>query len=320
MRFNNNMDHPIEPNRCYAKLISNQKKQCSRKKVVGCNFCGIHQRIWEDRGLNTIGTQVNKQYIHRIHNNGVVIKIQKLFRGGAIRKNIKLRGVSVYARHLCTNATDCYELDDIETIPLKEFISYSDSENLHWGFYTKTLRKLLKYDSPNPYNLKDLPQNIKTSLKGLKFNKPICKPKRESPQKYIQQYCIEVFQKIDSLNNYTKCSWFLNLNIREMKNLYYFILDLWEYRLNLSIQDKKKYINNMPLFHIKYADLKTYTDYHQIARIILNIFNRLVTDGEHASDRTTACNWILSALTLVSMDARSAFPWLYQAAHPTLNI
>ena len=35
------MEPSIEPTRCRAKLISNQKKQCSRKKTLGCNFCGI---------------------------------------------------------------------------------------------------------------------------------------------------------------------------------------------------------------------------------------------------------------------------------------
>lgn len=316
------MEPSIEPTRCRAKLISNQKKQCSRKKTLGCNFCGIHQKIWTNRGLNTVNTQVNKLQPSRIYNPASIIKIQGFVRGVKVRRNINTRGFAVYARHLCTNAIDCYELENIHTIPNIDFISYRDSGTLYWGFHIKTMQRLLEYSSPNPYNLVEFPTTLKPRFTMLRLKKPTPTPKliHLSPRESVQQFCIEVFQKIDSLNNYTKCSWFLNLNIIELKNLYYFLLDLWGYRLNLSIQDKKKYISNMPLFDIKYEVIKTYNNYYRVANIILNIFNKLVTEGEETSDRVTACNWILSALTLVSVDARVAFPWLYQAAHPTLNV
>ena len=307
--------------RCHARLVSNPNKQCSRKKNGNCNFCNVHEKIWKSKGLSTIlgDKQTKSKYDFRLipksYNIINILKYQKIFRGFIVRKSIQLRGICLYARHKCNNIVDFMELQKIDTIANNKFISYMDAAGLYWGFNIKTFHNLLKYKSKNPYNCKEIPEIVKTNFKKIKFiiedNK-----KKLNRSDQLQQKCVDIFQKIDNLNNYTKCSWFLNLNLVELKSLYYFIFDMWNYRLNLSSEEKKKYINGPELFSIQYKIIKTYTNYYKISNIILGIFDRLLTEGQTESDKSTAANWILSSLTLVNLDARLAFPWLYQAAYP----
>lgn len=315
------MNNTFDTGRCYARLISNPDKQCSRKHNGGCNFCNIHERIWKTKGLATILTDKNNklQYDFRIvtkkYNTISVKRIQKLLRGFSVRHNIHRRGICVYTRHKCTNAIDCMELENINTIVNQKFISYVDTKGLYWGFHVTTLYNLLKHNSKNPYNCQEIPDIVKINFKSLNYVVKSVKKKLTKSEE-LQQKCVAIFQKIDNLNNYTKCSWFLSLNLVELKSLYYFIYDMWNYRLNLSLDEKKKYVNGQQLFKIQYKIIKKYTNHYNISNIILGIFDRLLTEGQTESDRSTAANWVLSALTLVNHDARLALPWLYQAAYP----
>ena len=307
--------------KCHARLVSNPNKQCSRKQNDHCNFCNIHEKIWRVKGLSTILTDKKTitKYAFRISPKSYKVsnikKLQKLLRGFITRRSIILRGICLYSRHKCNNVVDCMELQNINTITNNNFISYMDVSGLYWGFHIKTFHNLLKYNTKNPYNCKEIPDDVKINFKNLKFI-PEDDKKKLNKSDQLQQKCVDIFQKIDNLNNYTKCSWFLNLNLVELKSLYYFIFDMWNYRLNLPPDDKKKYISDGKLFKVPYKIIKTYTNYYKISNIILGIFDRLVSEGQTESDKATAANWILSSLTLVNLDARLAFPWLYQAAYP----
>ena len=315
------MNKTLDINRCYARLVSNPNKQCTRRQNDACHFCNIHEKIWKTKGVATIlhekkmKIKYDFRSVNKSYNLDFVTYIQKVFRGFAVRHNVTVRGVCMYARHKCNNMVDCMELQNINDINNKDFISYMGSEQLYWGFHVNTFYNLLDYNAKNPYNCQDIPDAIKKKFRSLNYS-----PKKQkntlNKSAELQQRCIDVFQKIDRLNNYTKCSWFLRLNLVELKNLYYYIFDMWNYRLNLTPDERKKYIHSKTLFNVQYKVIKTYTDNYKIANIILGIFDRLVSEGQTESDRSTAANWVLSSLTLVNNDARLAFPWLYQAAYP----
>lgn len=315
----------INENKCQARLLTNKNKQCSRKKALNCTFCKTHEKMWKNKGVYLITNKPNiivkyeRIVNHRTeYSYYILIKIQKIIRGFIIKNNISKRGICVYTRHKCTNSIDCLELGDISTIPNSEFFSYKDTCLNYWGFHTKTFQNLVKYKSNNPFNFQIIDDSIKDAFNKIKkYPKKLRKLKIISINKdfQLQQKCVDIFQKIDDLGSYTKCNWFLDLKLRRLKDLYYFIGDMWNYRLNLSIEDKKNYIKSDKLFVIKYTDLKEYTNYYKTANIILSIFNRLLSEGKSSSDKSTAANWILSSLTLVNLDARVAYPWLYQAAY-----
>tara|TARA_B110000208_G_C11761064_1_gene426934 strand:- start:401 stop:1372 length:972 start_codon:yes stop_codon:yes gene_type:complete len=317
----------INLDKCQARLLTNRNKQCSRKKAQNCIFCKTHDRMWKNKGVFLITNKPNikakyeRDNNYRAeYNNYIIIKIQKMVRGFIVKTNISNRGICVYTRYKCTNIIDCLELEDISKIRNSEFYSYKDTDLNYWGFHTKTFHNLVKYKSKNPFNFQIIDDSFKEAFNKIKKN-----PKKPKKLKIIsinkdfqlQQKCVDIFQKIDDLGSYTKCNWFLDLKLRSLKDLYYFIGDMWNYRLNLSGTDRKNYIKSDKLFVISYTDLKKYTNYYKTANIILSIFNRLLSEGKSSSDKSTAANWILSSLTLVNLDARTAYPWLYQAAYPT---
>ena len=90
--------------------------------------------------------------------------------------------------------------------------------------------------------------------------------------------------------------------------------DIWNYRLQLSSEDKLKYTKDGKLFTIEIHKINKITDKYKLSSIILDEFEKLICDGKSDSDKATACQWILSGLTLVHQDARDTLPWLYQSA------
>jgi len=316
------MSQEYNLNKCHARLISNVNKQCGRWKPKHCDFCKTHEKIWKTRGVKTIlhDKYTFVKYIFRpsdsIYSNNKICSLQKTFRGYIVRKNINIRGICVYARHNCNNTEDCYELQDISGIEHNNFISYRDSENLFWGFHINTFYNIISYNQNNPYNTKLIPDLIKKNFKKLNYLNSQKKIIAHTKSSALQQRCIDIFQKIDNLDNYTKCEWFLNLERHHLKNMYFYLFDMWNYRLGLNINEKKKYINNIPLFNISYEVLKKCNNYFKIANITLDVFDKLLTEGKTKSDKATSANWILSVITLVNQDARNAYPWLYQAAYP----
>jgi hypothetical protein len=150
--------------------------------------------------------------------------------------------------------------------------------------------------------------------KNLKKTIKLTKPVILDTNLQIQQKCISIFQEMDKLKNYTKCKWLLELNLDSLKKLYKEMEDLWNYRLNLSNEEKKKYVSDGKLFTIEIYKIKKIKNKAKLSNIILNEFEKLVMGGQSFSDKSTACQWILSGLTLVHNDARETLPWLYQSA------
>ena len=313
-------------NKCWARLKGKPYKQCSYKQSVG-HFCKKHYVLWKKGSIISIHNNVHNDFNRKnpIYSNlnKYIIKIQSLYRGIRVRKNIKLRGISVYCRHLSNNKTDCINLQSIYDVSIDNYFSFIEND-IYWGFSIDSFKHILKYNYTNPYSTKELSNKVIDRFDIL--NKPIKNPNKKCKitkgdtefinHKYIklQQECVHVFQLIDELNNYTKCSWFLSLSLLKLKSLYRFMEDLWNYRLNLTKEQKLNYISNGILFNIPFADIKKNKSYYNIAYTLLKEFKRLLIEGKTKSDKTTASHWILSGITLVDQDARNSLPWLYQSA------
>ena len=149
-----------------------------------------------------------------------------------------------------------------------------------------------------------------------KINKiEVHQEKITDPKIMIQQKCIKIFQLIDELGQYTQCNWFLNLNLVCLKELYKQLEDIWNYRAELTPEDKKRYVKSGKLFTHKVHEINAIKSRNQLAHILLDDFEKLITQGETKSDCQTGALWILSGLTIVSYDARIAMAWLFQSAN-----
>lgn len=213
------------------------------------------------------------------------------------------------------------ETDFITFIPISSFnpedlFFYHDQNKILWVFPKESFQLIIeKSNKINPYNLLVIPPETISRFNEFISQNPISSSPVENDES-VQNKCIQLFQIMDSLDQYTKVDWFMNLNHLGLYNLYRHVEDIWYHRANLSPTDKTKYVHNGTLFIEHPNEVATF-DFETLQHYILNEFKRLITEGQTRGECTTGALWILTGFTLVSKNARLALPWLYQSAVST---
>ena len=134
-------------------------------------------------------------------------------------------------------------------------------------------------------------------------------------EKSIHVRMNELFMEIDQLGNYTNSEWFVILELRDYVKLYRTLYDIWNYRAQLSDTMKRKIcmignpFANIFLERTYYQDLS----FSRIRDACLIVFENLVYCGIDIEHRKIGTMHALSALTVVSLGARNAMPWLYES-------
>jgi hypothetical protein len=128
----------------------------------------------------------------------------------------------------------------------------------------------------------------------------------------------ELFMDIDQLGNYTNYQWFSNLERREYIRLYRTLHDIWTYRGHLSREMKCKIcILEDPFHEINRERVHFHEASIEVIReVCLKIFENMVYCGIDDEYRKIGTLHALSALTMVSIHARNAMPWLYESLYP----
>jgi hypothetical protein len=137
----------------------------------------------------------------------------------------------------------------------------------------------------------------------------------EIREKPINERINHLFTEIDSLGNYTSSTWFSNLDIRNYVRLYRILYDIWFFRSNLSREVRNFICPNTNPFdgilpRILHTNNLTFT---QIQNACLTTIESMVYTGINDDYRRIGTFHALSALTLVSIDARTSLPWLYES-------
>jgi len=240
--------------------------------------------------------------------------IQQYYRYYIHKKINKLKGPALYNRDLCNNKSDFFNLCDIKTIPNKYFFSFRDKDNFIYGFEINSIYKMIEFEKINPYNRNQLSEetlnNIIYIYKLINISNSNLVNINYS-RKTIEQSVTDIFQTIDNLGNYTNVSWFLDLNIYKLKNFYKELEDIWNYRLSLTIEQKKEIIHPTGiLFRIPLSIIYNIHNKTKLQIICIDIMNKLITSGINDDCKKQGCYYILMALTLVSHDAAISLPWL----------
>jgi len=131
----------------------------------------------------------------------------------------------------------------------------------------------------------------------------------------LQQRIQNVFIKLDQLGNYTQSNWFTDLNFRQVLLLYRELYEIWYYRGHLPRELK---IKICPYFDIFYNILPRTVpppelSLEQIKVAAISVFENIINAGIDEDHQKIGAFHALSALTLVSNDARNALPWLYES-------
>jgi hypothetical protein len=126
-----------------------------------------------------------------------------------------------------------------------------------------------------------------------------------------------LFMEIDQLGNYTHPQWFSSLDRREYIRLFRALFDIWTYRGQLT-RETKLLINILedPFSEINRERVYLHeADIEVIKEICLRVMENMVYNGVDDEYRKIGALHVLTALTSVSIGARTAMPWLFEALY-----
>ena len=259
-----------------------------------------------------------------------IIKIQKLVRNYICKTFNLLHGPAFIKKKLCTNNTDFITMEPINEININQFISYKDNDGFIYGFDLVSLynlcKKLKKKEIQNPYNRNMIPEyifkNIKRIIKLSPLFNCIININIEddltniSDEKLIELRALTLFQNINSLGNYSEPSWFLSLNRNQLIKLMRELIDIWNYRAQLSLEIKRNICppNGDPFsnFNINFI-ISELNNINNIRKAILEVLEKLINSSSNSDNKSLGAYYILGSLTLVNNNAASSLPWLYQS-------
>jgi len=301
----------------YNTFLKNNYKQSFLKEI--CKFYKL--KISGNKPILN-----NRIYLYLLSCNSAII-LQKYCRRYFVQTYFKLIGPALQNRSLCMNSTDFFTFENINDIKYNNFFSYKEEDNSIWGFSIISIYNLfIKSDKQtiNPYNRNIIDLTYLNDVKHLiKLNKIFNNPiniilndnvECISEKKKIEFKCLELFQYIDELGNYTDISWFTsltsNLLIQFLRELY----DIWQYRLQLDIKTKQEicYPDGNPFKYINFNHLHNYT-FIYLQKTILSVIEQFIKSGISNVSRNLGANYVLCGLTLVNDNAAIAMPWLYQS-------
>ena len=269
------------------------------------------------------------ELIFRLYNylkfSNYAIKIQKCFRGHLVKYLDRLKGPGMNQQ--CVNETDFYTLENLKDLDKSQFYSFKDTDGFIYGFDICSLYNMIvkEKQKQNPYNRKELPvhkiyNDIKNILKISKvYNKKINIEldndlSQFSQEKQVEMRAVTIFQKIDEYGFITDAKWYLNLDRIKLKKFISELIDIWQYRAQISVETKRK-INPQhgdPFFTIN-MNVLMHKCYEVIRKRVLDIIEIFVTQGEDADARSLGTYYVLGALTTVSHNAAVSLPWLYES-------
>lgn len=285
-----------------------------------------------------------KQYLYNyLFYSYKISIIQKNARLLLIKKYIKFHGPAFYNRSICSNDVDFCTLDTMVSIPYNQFISFKDENNHIYGFDIISLYTLFKngllamkknntnitndcyVDVENPFTKQKFNANILKQLIGyinisrilkiiinLEYDELIA----VSDSKQVEMKILTLFQKIDSLGNYTNIKWFLELDKKQLIRFVRELMDIWNYRANLTYEVKREIVpQRSDPFYDRTINPNMLGQYSfiQIRKYCATIIDILINSGLNTSSCSLGSYYVLCALTTVSKDAAETLPWLYEA-------
>ena len=174
----------------------------------------------------------------------------------------------------------------------------------------------------NPYNRNSISREILNNIRQiirisniLKIPINITLEKvKLTPEKKYEHRITEICQKMDELGNYTNVTWFLNLKKNQICKFLYELHDIWQYRAQLSTEIKIGICppNGNPFMNLNINNLGN-LDFKILKNVYLNVIETLINSSTSRDSKTLGAYYVLSALTLVSIETANALPWLYES-------
>jgi hypothetical protein len=291
------------------------------------------KQIAKEHKLKITGNKqqlVSRIYSH-LYLSHLVIRVQKLIRGCLQRKYNDIHGPAFKDRTLCTNNFDFLSMDELTNIPNEQFFSFKDDDGFIYGFDILSLYNLIYKCNgavKNPFNQQPLTSKVIENFRSLLRVSRVLKinilteisdvTKEVSDKKSVELRALTLFQNIDALGNYSNAQWFLTLNRNQLIKFVRELVDIWQYRANLTNEAKKTicHPSGNPFQRLpNYNILQTLENLDEVRKIILEIMEKLVNTGIDKDNKCLGAYYVLGAITLVNNEAATSLPWLFEAAY-----
>jgi hypothetical protein len=138
---------------------------------------------------------------------------------------------------------------------------------------------------------------------------------RKARSKTLTHRINDLFNEIDQLGNYTQAEWFSRLNAQELIRFFRCLYDIWNYRGQLSFQIKIKICPLFDPFSNGLQSINRILDLSesQVRVLCLSVMESMVLTGIDSDHKMIGTLHVLTALTVVSSQARENLPWLYES-------
>lgn len=236
-----------------------------------------------------------------------IIKIQSIIRKTLIRNTIKYQGIGYYRRSICNNDEDFYSYESKEDIESVYFFSYKDSNNNHWCFDIRSLKKLLDMNYSNPYTTEEIPENIKERINNfIKYLKKrnimveIDTSIVADRKTIVKQKIVDLFAQIEYSGYSCDINWLLQLSAIKLKKLYRELEDIWNYRANLSNEVKRRIVPpDGRMFVIPVSDYNNCNVIVELQEMLINELSKIL-QAESQSDMNLGIMYFIVGLSVVS--------------------
>lgn len=275
------------------------------------------KQICKERKIKRTGKK--KTLIDRImnaeYNNSNVVIIQKYVRRYLVQKYMNYKGnMKEY-----TNDEDFLTLDTFTDIPFHDRYAYKDESGFTYAFHIRSIMQLIeRNDMKNPYTRTPFSKYVKKEIRsmiriakilGISLDIHYEAPKPRTLKDRIQHIFIEIERYGYLLDAQT----FHNLYRFELIQFYKEIHDIWNYRLNLTQENKRNIVahdgnlfRNIP----RNISLQPTSD---IREYCVTIIERLTTKANDNSFKQMGIMYALGALTLVNRNFAESLPWLFES-------
>jgi hypothetical protein len=306
---------------CHSiKSKKNSSAHCPSKATHG-DFCAKHRKskiLWTSMNPKKtyIITRAQRVAINKIYNFWI-------FYGR--RKIQKIHGPATFCPEIANNDTDISNLESLNTIPLIYRFSYVDDSKQIWAFDLRFLVQLMHYGNElkNPYTQTMLPpatverfQRYTQILIRHKIPVLYTTDTTLSPEQIWNQKVLDVFLKLNSLGYAANLVWFENMALRHHHTFYTSLYNLWNYRLNLSHEQKESVVpaydsGRSPLFRWTPEVITGHSqELKWWRKNNLSLMNTFLSRGKDRVVQSTGALYVLSALVTCSRGAAEAFPFL----------
>jgi hypothetical protein len=233
-------------------------------------------------------------------------------------------GPLAFCRSEANNPFDFFSSDPVEEIPLRDFISFVDTDGKGYVMDVKSAISLVDHakksgETPtNPFNRAPLPalflRRLARATSTATVGWETLKPKTEAEK--LSLAATDLFRAMEDLGYYTDPAWILDLSRCQLQQLYIELADIWYHRAGLSGTDRSRIVPlpsrafPLPVTTVLIMQSKA------LKPFLIDICRTLVATATVRSDKQLGAMYILGALSIVCSATGVGYPWLTEMFSP----